>query len=79
MFMDGSEACDFTVHVVPGIVNALLEKAGLGLDQINLFVFHLSNAYMFGELRRIPRIPRENFKLRSITVRIRFFRLFQLH
>lgn len=61
--MDGPEVFNFTIQRVPSLVNELLAKASLDLDQIDLFVFHQANAFMLEHLRRKLRIPREKFVL----------------
>ncbi len=63
LFMNGPEIFNFTLTVVPDSVNRLLEKAGLSLDQVDLFVFHQANRYMLDHLRKRLRIPPEKFIL----------------
>jgi 3-oxoacyl-[acyl-carrier-protein] synthase-3 len=61
LFMDGPEIFNFTLTAVPDSVNRLLEKAGLSLDQVDLFVFHQANQYMLDHLRKRMGIPAEKF------------------
>jgi 3-oxoacyl-[acyl-carrier-protein] synthase III len=61
LFMDGAEIFNFTLSAVPKSVNALLEKAGLALDQIDVFIFHQANKYMLEHLRKRIKIPAEKF------------------
>jgi 3-oxoacyl-[acyl-carrier-protein] synthase III len=63
LFMDGEAIFNFTLEEVPRAVRALLAKAGLCLEDIDLFVFHQANAYMLGELRRILKIPADRFQI----------------
>lgn len=63
LFMDGAEIFNFTISAVPKSVNAMLEKAGLTLDQIDLFVFHQANKYMLEHLRKRVKIPAEKFQV----------------
>jgi 3-oxoacyl-[acyl-carrier-protein] synthase-3 len=61
LFMDGAEIFNFTLGAVPKSVNALLERAGLATEQIDLFVFHQANKYMLDHLRKRMKIPAEKF------------------
>ena len=61
LFMNGSEIFNFALVTVPQSVNELLQKSGLDLDAIDLFVFHQANRFMLDHLRRRIRIPKEKF------------------
>jgi 3-oxoacyl-[acyl-carrier-protein] synthase-3 len=63
LFMDGAEIFNFTLSAVPTSVSALLERAGMELDQIDLFVFHQANRYMLEHLRKRMKIPPEKFEI----------------
>jgi 3-oxoacyl-[acyl-carrier-protein] synthase III len=63
LFMDGAEIFTFTLKVVPQSVNCVLQKAGLQLSDIDLFVFHQANKYMLDHLRKSLKIPQEKFQL----------------
>jgi 3-oxoacyl-[acyl-carrier-protein] synthase III len=63
LFMDGGEIFLFTLNVVPEIVGRVLQKAGLGMEDIDLFVFHQANQYMLEHLRKRLKIPPEKFQL----------------
>jgi 3-oxoacyl-[acyl-carrier-protein] synthase-3 len=47
--------------VVPESVDTILAKAELGLDDIDLFVFHQANAFMLEHLRKKLKVPEEKF------------------
>jgi 3-oxoacyl-[acyl-carrier-protein] synthase-3 len=59
--MDGPEIFSFTLKEVPGLVGAVLGKAGKTLEEIDHFVFHQANQYMLESLRRKIKIPKEKF------------------
>jgi 3-oxoacyl-[acyl-carrier-protein] synthase-3 len=59
--MDGPEIYNFTLQVVPQVVNESLEKAGCGRDDIDYYVFHQANGFMLEALRRKLGIAREKF------------------
>lgn len=59
--MRGPKIFEFTLEVVPDIINVALKKAGLAFADIELFVFHQANAYMLEHLRKKINIPQEKF------------------
>jgi 3-oxoacyl-[acyl-carrier-protein] synthase-3 len=61
--MNGAEIFNFTLRTIPPVVQELLNKAGLDLDAIDLFVFHQANGYMLEHLRKKLRIPKSKFFL----------------
>jgi 3-oxoacyl-[acyl-carrier-protein] synthase-3 len=61
LFMNGPEIFNFTLSAVPESVERLLQKAGVGLEDIDLFVFHQANRYMLDHLRKRLHIPVEKF------------------
>jgi 3-oxoacyl-[acyl-carrier-protein] synthase III len=63
LFMDGAEIFNFTLSAVPKSVEMLLSKAGVGFDQVDLFVFHQANKYMLEHLRKRMKIPVEKFQM----------------
>jgi 3-oxoacyl-[acyl-carrier-protein] synthase-3 len=46
---------------VPRSVEKLLERSGMAIDDIDLFVFHQANQYMLDHLRTRMEIPEEKF------------------
>ena len=63
LYMNGSEIFTFSLLTVPKSVNALLEKADIQLEQVDLFVFHQANKFMLDSLRKKIKIPQEKFFL----------------
>jgi 3-oxoacyl-[acyl-carrier-protein] synthase-3 len=61
LFMDGVEIFNFTLVAAPSSIERLLQKAGLGLNQIDVFIFHQANQYMLDHLRKKMKIPAEKF------------------
>lgn len=61
LYMNGPEIFNFTIKAVPKLVQGVLEKAGLALDQVDLVVFHQANAFMLEHLRRKLAIPPGKF------------------
>lgn len=61
LYMNGGEIFTFTLQAVPRLVDAVLEKAGVALAQIDLVVLHQANAYMLEHLRKRLGVPPERF------------------
>lgn len=61
LYMDGPDIFNFTLRVVPSTVDEILAKAGVELDDIDLFVFHQANAFMLEHLRKKLGVPTEKF------------------
>lgn len=61
LFMNGAEIFSFTQKNVPIVVNRTLEKNHLGINDIEMFVFHQANSYMLSFLQRKIRIPKDKF------------------
>lgn len=63
LYMNGAEIFTFTLKAVPAAIESLLVKAGMTLEEIDLFVFHQANEFMLESLRRKTRIPKEKFAI----------------
>lgn len=61
LYMNGAEIFAFTLRAVPPMVRDTLAKNGLGMDDINLFVFHQANSFMLDHLRRKLKISPDKF------------------
>jgi 3-oxoacyl-[acyl-carrier-protein] synthase-3 len=61
LIMEGGEIFDFTIGSVPASVAVLLQKTGLSLDDIDLFIFHQANRFMLNHLRKKMKIPEAKF------------------
>lgn len=61
LYMNGAEVFNFTLRIVPKVVNELLTKASMNREDVDLFVFHQANRYMLDHLRRKLQIPEEKF------------------
>lgn len=55
--MNGKAMLQFTAGVIPEHVRGLLERNGLGLDDIDHFLFHQASALVLDSLRSRLRIP----------------------
>lgn len=61
LWMDGPEIFHFALRTVPSCARSLLEKRGLRMEQVDLFVFHQANRYMLDHLRTRMDIPEAKF------------------
>lgn len=61
LYMDGGSVFSFTLKQVPKMVKGLLEKSGLSMDDIDLFIFHQANVYMLEFIRKKLKIENEKF------------------
>jgi 3-oxoacyl-[acyl-carrier-protein] synthase III len=60
-YMDGTGVFLFTLRVVPPMISELLEKAQLGIADVDLFIFHQPNVFLNETLRKKIGIPEEKF------------------
>lgn len=61
LYMDGKEIFNFTLNIVPKLVEDVLKKNGLQIEDIDYFVFHQANQFMLSTLRKKIKIPEEKF------------------
>lgn len=61
LYMDGGAIFDFSSDVVPQMVEDVLHKSNLQMDDIDLWVFHQANKYMINYIRKILEIDKEKF------------------
>jgi len=61
LYMNGRAIFNFSLQTVPRTIDQLLEKAGLGLDEIDYFIPHQANKFMLDRLRMRLKIPADKF------------------
>ena len=61
LFMDGAAVFNFTLAVVPQLVDDTLGKAGWTRDDVDLYVFHQANKFLINHLRKKLKIDEERF------------------
>ena len=61
LFMDGAGIFNFTLWCVPPLIDEQLEKSGLSMDEVDLFVFHQANKFMLDHLRKKIGVPEDRF------------------
>ncbi len=68
MYMDGAAIFMFTLKMVPKAVGNLLTKAGLTVDDVDLFIFHQASEMIIESSAKKLKIPREklHYKLHDV-------------
>jgi len=61
LYMNGPEIFNFTIDKVPALVDSVLKKNDIAINDIDLFIFHQANKYMLNYLRRKINIPKDKF------------------
>ena len=61
LYMNGPAIFNFTLDTVPETVRSLLAKAGMEIDDIDLFIFHQATKFMLDSLRDKIGIPEGKF------------------
>jgi len=61
LYMNGSEIFSFTSKAVPEMVNQILSKSDLLLEDIDLFIFHQANQFMLNHIRKKIGIDENKF------------------
>ena len=63
LYMNGTEIFKFTAGAVPSMIESILSKSNLNIDDIDLFVFHQANQFMLNFIRKKIGIPEDKFVL----------------
>lgn len=61
LYMNGPAIFEFSMQSVPSLVDSVLKRARMSLDDVDIFAFHQANRFMLDSLRRRIRIPPEKF------------------
>jgi 3-oxoacyl-[acyl-carrier-protein] synthase-3 len=57
LFMNGSEVFMFTMSMVPKSINAVLDKAGIAIEDVDLFIFHQASKLVLDNIARHLKLP----------------------
>lgn len=68
LYMNGPEIFNFTLRVVPELVQSVLTSAGVSEEQVDLFVPHQANTFMLTHLREKLGIPPEKFPIEMADI-----------
>lgn len=61
IFMNGPNVFNFTIRVVPKLIENVLEKNNITSDDIDYYIFHQANKFMLSHLKRKIKIPDNKF------------------
>lgn len=61
LYMNGGEIFSFTNRAVPKMINQLMKKCDLQIDNVSLFIFHQANEFMLNSIRRKMGIQESKF------------------
>jgi 3-oxoacyl-[acyl-carrier-protein] synthase-3 len=61
LYMNGSEVFNFTLDIVPPMMQNVLSRNNLGLDSVGYFVFHQANKFMLSTIRKVCGLPKDEF------------------
>ena len=62
LYMNGPDIFNFTIENIPPLVNTVLQKNNITIDQPDYFIFHQANKYMLDYLRKKVKIPVEKLE-----------------
>ncbi len=61
LYMDGMDVFYFAINLVPNIINELLEKNGMVLDDIDMFVLHQANKSILKYIQKRLKVDDDRF------------------
>lgn len=61
--MDGQAVFKFAVRTIPNVVNALVEKSGVALEQLDIILLHQANERIIDAASRRLKLPIEKFPM----------------
>lgn len=61
LFMNGPEIFNFTIATIPKLINSVLHKNNLEIENIDYFIFHQANKFMLDYLRKKIKVDSDKF------------------
>ncbi|WP_165157664.1 3-oxoacyl-ACP synthase III family protein [Parabacteroides sp. ZJ-118] len=61
LYMNGGAIFNFTLEVVPTLIQQILEKNQVRKDEIDYYVFHQANKFMLNTIRKVCAISKDKF------------------
>ena len=63
LYMNGGKILNFTLDIVPGLLEVVLRRNGAAKEEIDYFIFHQANKFILNTLRKVCLIPKDKFYL----------------
>ncbi|MBR6123904.1 ketoacyl-ACP synthase III [Candidatus Saccharibacteria bacterium] len=61
LYMNGSDVFNFTLDIVPPMMQNVLYRNKLAQDAVDYFVFHQANKFMLSTIRKVCGLPKDKF------------------
>ena len=61
LYMNGGNVFNFTLEVVPEMMDEILKRNNLEKDQVDYYVFHQANKFMLNTIRKVCVLPKDKF------------------
>lgn len=61
LYMNGGAIFNFTLDIVPELMEQTLKKNSMEKDNVNYFIFHQANKFMLDTIRTVCSIPKDRF------------------
>ena len=61
LYMNGSAIFNFTLDIIPPLINQIFERNSMKREDINYYVFHQANKYMLNTIRKVCAFPKNEF------------------
>lgn len=61
LYMNGGAIFNFTLNLVPDMMQQILRKNNLTSDSVDYFLFHQANKFMLDTIRKVCSLPKERF------------------
>lgn len=61
LYMNGSDVFNFTLDIVPPMMQNVLYRNKLDQDAVDYFVFHQANKFMLSTIRKVCGLPKDKF------------------
>lgn len=61
LYMNGGAIFNFTLDIVPVMMNQIIEKNKINKDDIDFYVFHQANKFMLNTIRKVCVLPKDKF------------------
>lgn len=61
LYMNGGAIFNFTLDIVPDLMEQTLKKNSMEKDNVNCFIFHQANKFMLDTIRTVCSIPKDRF------------------